>query len=296
MTSPAIENLVQHFKGAEITLIGSFIATEVLKNHPKVINTYVLDKKFSSTYKILRGLGEFDLFFSFRSSLRAKFIKFFISAKRKYQYDKNVYKYKKMHQVEKYNNFVNNSLKINLIASKLVLHSERKKNKNRKNKLLGINPGGAYGSAKRWYPEKLAEVAINLSSEFDIIIFGGPEEIEIANDIESYLIQNGVNNYQNLAALINIQELVFQISDLDVYITGDSGPMHLAAAMQVPTVSIFGPTRYNETSQWMNKKSSIVKKNLECQPCMKRVCPLKHHDCMKLIEVSEVLEAVKKLN
>ena len=59
---------------------------------------------------------------------------------------------------------------------------------------------------------------------------------------------------------------------------------------------IFGPTKDVETSQWMNDKDSIVKKNLECQPCMKRVCPLKHHNCMKLVKVSDVLRAVKSLN
>ena len=107
------------------------------------------------------------------------------------------------------------------------------------------------------------------------------------------MIEKGVNNYQNLAAQITINELITQISNLDLFITGDSGPMHLAAAFQIPTVAIFGPTKDNETSQWMNEKSIIVKKNLECQPCMKRACPLKHHKCMKLLEASDVLGAVK---
>ena len=86
----------------------------------------------------------------------------------------------------------------------------------------------------------------------------------------------------------------YDISDL--LITGDSGPMHIAAAFNVPTISIFGPTKNDETSQWMNEKNIIVKKNLDCQPCMKRTCPLKHHNCMKLIEATEVLEAVNRIN
>ena len=86
------------------------------------------------------------------------------------------------------------------------------------------------------------------------------------------------------------------IANLDLFITGDSGPMHLAAAYQIPTVTIFGPTNAIETSQWMNEKSTVVRKNLECQPCMKRVCPLKHHNCMKLIRPSEVLKEVKRIN
>ncbi len=80
-----------------------------------------------------------------------------------------------------------------------------------------------------------------------------------------------------------------------MFITGDSGPMHVAAAFQVPTVAIFGPTKDEETSQWLNEKSIIVKKNLDCQPCMKRTCPLQHHDCMNLIKAVDVLNATKRL-
>ena len=85
---------------------------------------------------------------------------------------------------------------------------------------------------------------------------------------------------------------LYKISNLDIFITGDSGPMHLAASFQVPTVAIFGPTRDDETSQWMNEKSRIVKKNLDCQPCMKRTCPLTHHNCMKLIEAKEIIDSI----
>ena len=220
-------------------------------------------------------------------------MKLFISSKRKYQFDKK--KFIKGHQVEKYNNFVNDSLRINVIASKLILHTE-KINKVGKNKLLGINPGASYGSAKRWYPKEFADVASDLSSQYDIVIFGGSGEKDIAADIEKYLIENGVDNYQNLAAKTTIKELISQIANLDLFITGDSGPMHLAAAFQIPTVAIFGPTNDNETSQWMNEKSMVVKKNLECQPCMKRTCPLKHHNCMKQVKASDVLVAVKRFN
>jgi len=293
MVTPAIENLVRHLSDVEITFLGSLISIDALKNHPKVIKTYVVEKNFFHLYKTLRDFEDFDVFVSFRSSFRATIIKFFISSKNKYQFNKK--KYKKGHQVEKYNNFINDSFKINTIASRLILHLG-KENLNKKNKLLGINPGATYGSSKRWYPKKFADVATDLSSQYDIIIFGGPREREIANDIEQYLIKNGVSNYQNLAAKITIKELGSKIANLDLFITGDSGPMHLAAALQIPTVAIFGPTVDIETSQWMNVKSSIVKKNLECQPCMKRVCPLKHHNCMKLVEASDVLKAVKSLN
>jgi len=292
MATPAIENIVNFYNDVEITFIGSFVSIEALKNHPKAIKTFVLDKKYTSLYKISRDLGNFDAFFSFRSSIRSKFLKFLISAKKKYQFDK--IKYQNRHQVEKYNDFINDSLLIDLTAGKLQIYGYNIAKS--KKKILGINPGASYGSAKRWYPQEFAKVARELSGEYDVIIFGGPSESDIAGDIEQALMDSGVTNYKNLAGNTTITELINKIANLDLFITGDSGPMHVAAAFQVPTVAIFGPTKDKETSQWMNKKSIIVKKNLDCQPCMKRTCPLQHHDCMNLIKAIDVLKAVNSVN
>ena len=295
MATPAIENIVNLQNDAEITFIGSFVSIEAMKNHPKVVKTVVLNKKYGVLYKTAKSLGSFDVFFSFRSSIRSKFLKFLISAKNKYQFDKN--KYINCHQVKKYNDFVNDSLNIDSNPRVLKLYKNSKfKIQNSKLPLLGINPGASYGSAKRWYPQEFSKVASDLSSQYDIVIFGGPDEVDIAADIEKGLIDSGVKNYQNFAGKTTIPELINKISDLDLFVTGDSGPMHVAAAFQVPTVAIFGPTKDDETSQWMNDKSVIVKKNLDCQPCMKRTCPLQHHNCMNLIKAVDVLDAVKQLN
>ena len=296
MATPAIENIVNFDNDVQITFIGSFVAIEAMKNHPKVVKTVVLDKKYGVLYKTARNLGEFDYFFSFRSSLRSKFLKFLISAKNKYQFDKN--KYQNRHQVEKYNDFINDSLKSSFSADKLVLHVDNLKLNTNSSSLpiLGINPGASYGSAKRWYPQEFAKVASELSNEYDIVIFGGSGETDIAGDIEQALIDSSVTNYKNLTGNTTITELINKIANLDLFITGDSGPMHVAAAFQVPTVAIFGPTKDKETSQWMNKKNIIVKKNLDCQPCMKRTCPLQHHDCMNLIKAIDVLKAVNSVN
>jgi heptosyltransferase-2 len=291
MATPAIENIVNFYNDVEITFIGSFVSIEAMKSHPKVIKTVVLDKKYGSLYKTAKCLRRFDAFFSFRSSFRSKFLKFFISAKNKYQFDKD--KYQNRHQVKKYSDFVNDSLSISSKPGVLKLYNKSQSSKVVQKPILGINPGASYGSAKRWYPKEFAKVASELSNQYDIVIFGGPGEKDIALDIEKGLIEDGVSNYQNLAGITGITELINKISELNLFITGDSGPMHVAAAFQIPTVAIFGPTKDNETSQWMNDKSIIVKKNLDCQPCMKRTCPLGHHDCMNLIKAVDVLKAIE---
>ncbi len=298
MTTPAIENIISYYNNPEITLVGSFSSIELLKNHPQVINTEVLDKKYTSLYKLAINLGKFDVFFSFRTSFRSRLLKVLISSINKYQYNN---KFQNRHQVEKYNDFVNESLntdfsagRLNIVISNLIKGETISVEKD--NLTVGFNPGATYGDSKRWYPEEFVEVGAQLSDKYNIIIFGAPNEKEIAADIEKGLIEKGVTNYQNLAGNTSVKELIYHISTLDMFVTGDTGPMHLAATFQIPTVAIFGPTKVNETSQWMNDKSIIVKRNLECQPCMKRTCPLKHHNCMNLIKAKEVLDAIKSLN
>tara|TARA_B100000787_G_C16185907_1_gene294631 strand:+ start:336 stop:1265 length:930 start_codon:yes stop_codon:yes gene_type:complete len=294
MASPAIENLANYFNNVEIILIGSFVSSEALKNHPKVIATYVTNKRIISLYKLARKLGKFDLFFSFRGSFRSTILKLFISSKDKFQYDRN--RYQNRHQVEKYNDFVSESLHANFLAERLIVYPNLRLSKRNKKPIVGINPGASYGDSKRWDPRKFAQVAAALSDDYEILIFGSTNEEAIAADIESLLVEMGINNFKNLVGRTSVQDLIARISSLDLFITGDSGPMHLAASFQVPTVAIFGPTRDDETSQWMNSKGIIVKKKLDCQPCMKRTCPLKHNDCMNLIKVEDILKAVKSLN
>jgi heptosyltransferase-2 len=290
MSTPAIENIVNSYIDPQITLIGSTLTVEALKSHPKVVKTKVLDKDYISLYKTAKNLGKFDAFFSFRSSLRSNFLKFFVVSKNKYQFNKNIYKNR--HQVEKYNDFINESINLNKPAGELILHKEEFNLAN-KNLMLGINPGASYGSAKRWYPEEFAKVAAELSHKYDIYIFGATDEQSIAFDIEHFLVKMGVTNFKNLSGGTTIAEVIQHISQLDLFITGDSGPMHVAASFKVPTIAIFGPTKDKETSQWMNKKSINLKKTLDCQPCMQRTCPLGHHKCMKLIKAVDVLNAVK---
>ena len=298
MATPAIENIVNCYNNPNITLIGSAVSLEVLKNHPKVIKTIVMDKKYFPLLKTARSLGKFDAFFSFRGSLRSTIFKIFITSINKFQFNKNIYD--NCHQVEKYNNFINSSLRVLSVPGELIIRLNSEINMpinfiQSKKPILGLNPGAHYGSAKRWNSKKFAMVASELSNKFDILIFGGANELDITKEIELNLINNGVTNYKNLGGKTSVGELMDCISKLSLLITGDSGPMHIAAGFHIPTISIFGPTSDKETSQWMNKKSIIIKKNLDCQPCMKRSCPLYHHNCMELIEAEEVIKAAESL-
>jgi len=295
MATPAIENIVAKNPNVKFTIFGSFVSTTLLKAHPNV-EMVVLDEskraksRFLWIYKKVKSLGEFDYAITFRRTLFSRIFIFFANAKRKGYYRR--YEKGKKHLTQRYNDFVNRVFKHNLPPKDLKIYIEPTKF-NRPT--LGINPGATYGSAKRWYPEEFAKVASHFSNSFDIIIFGGPNEVEVAKDIEKSLKEFGITNYQNLAGKTTIEQLCSLIGGCNLFITNDSGPMHIAAAYKVPTVAIFGPTKDYETSQWQNPKGVIVKKEIECAPCMKRECPLKHHECMKSITAQDVIKEAERI-
>jgi len=295
MATASIENIVKVHPDVKITIFGSAVSTAIFEEHPNV-EAIVVDESRKALSRILwlikkaKALGKFDASLTFRRTFSSKVFIFFTKAKTKGYYRR--YTKEGIHQTIRYNDFICRTFHFDLPAGALKIYF---KAETFQRKTLGINPGASYGSAKRWYPEKFAKVAAVLSSAYDILIFGGPGEVDMAKDIEEALKERNITNYTNLAGKTDIKTLCQKIGGLDLFITGDSGPMHVAAAYQVPTISIFGPTKDEETSQWHNPNSAIVKKEMVCAPCMKRTCPLGHHECMKLIEAEEVLTAVKEL-
>jgi len=277
MASGAIKVLLDDIKPKKSVIFGSFVATELLKGW--FDEAIIIDKKHK--FKQFIDFSKADMFISFRTSLYSKILG--LKAKKSFYFDKNL----SGHMVEKYSKYVNTIIGKSEIYPPVLPF----KPKNFTKPTLGINPGATYGSAKRWYPKEFAKVANVLGEKYDVIIFGGPGEEEIAKDIEKNL---KISNYKNLCGRLTIKELCEYTRGLDLFITNDSGPMHIAAAYNVPIVAVFGPTNYNETSPW-SKNYKIVTKDLECAPCMKRECPLGHHKCMKEIKAEDVIKAVKFL-
>ncbi|MBI4826811.1 MAG: lipopolysaccharide heptosyltransferase II [Nitrospirae bacterium] len=158
--------------------------------------------------------------------------------------------------------------------------------------IIGINPGAAYGSAKRWMPESFAEVIKRIVDELNgrVIIFGGPSETEIANEIAG-LCPGHSKDIMIMAGKTDIRQLASLISECDAFITNDSGPMHMASALLVPTVAIFGSTDSTATGPF-GEGHKIITSNLPCAPCLERECPEGHLKCMTGITGDEVFSAL----
>jgi len=155
-------------------------------------------------------------------------------------------------------------------------------------RLIAINPVAKYGEAKCWPIARFKEVAERLSQDDkNFIVFLGDfkaqEEIKKAC---MYLKDNVVN----LAGTTNIRELIAIISQLDLLLTNDSGPMHIAAAFDIDQVALFGSTCEILTGPY-SEKAVIINKKVECAPCFKRVCPIDFR-CMLKISVDEVLSKI----
>ena len=151
--------------------------------------------------------------------------------------------------------------------------------------IIGINAQAAYGPAKCWLPERFKQVAKTLSRDCSVIFFGdeaGKAEIEnICQGIEVV----------NLAGKTTLRQLIALLQACDVFLTNDSGPMHLAAAIQTPLVALFGST--NDVATGPYEWGTVIHKHVACSPCYRRVCPI-DFPCMKQIEVNEVLKSIER--
>ncbi len=157
-------------------------------------------------------------------------------------------------------------------------------------KIIGIFPGASYGPAKMWGVDKFKLLAkeITKNKNANVLVFGGNKEKELANKI-----QNKTDSIINLCGKTTVRELMALIKRCNVFITNDTGPMHIASALNVPIIAIFGPTNPDRTSPL--GASAIIKKEVNCAPCKHRICPLKNHECMEKVSVEEVLKAVENI-
>ncbi len=158
--------------------------------------------------------------------------------------------------------------------------------------IIGLNPGAAYGPAKRWPAVKYGQLARRLAQETNgiIVIFGTDADQEAAAEItatcnDQVLDLTGKTSLALALALINRCHL---------FVTNDSGLMHVAAALNRPLLAIFGSTDHIATGPW-SERAEIIRHHKECSPCMKTHCPKDHFQCMEQITVDEVAEAGLKL-
>ncbi len=160
---------------------------------------------------------------------------------------------------------------------------------NVKRPVVGVSPGAAYGSAKRWLPERFAEAATKLASDLggSVVVFGSSAEKAMCEEVAR------MAGGRNLAGATSLSEFINMTAACSVFLTNDSGAMHIASALGVPSVTVFGPTDEEATGP-LGPSARIVREPVECAPCLKRECPIDHR-CMTRVSSGQVVQAAEEL-
>jgi len=172
--------------------------------------------------------------------------------------------------------------------------------------VIGIAPGSKW-ETKRWLAERFAALACALANSranAKIVFLGGPEDRNLCADILNFCFSDSGfripdSRLLNLVGKLSLKELIAITGDLKLFISNDSGPMHIACGLGVPTVAIFGPTVRGFGFYPKGKATKVVEvDDLECRPCALhggRACPRGHFLCMRLITVDQVLKACEEV-
>lgn len=155
-------------------------------------------------------------------------------------------------------------------------------------KVVGVAPGATYGSAKMWSPERYRQLAERLLRDeaVAVVFLGNQKEAQWLEPM-----MRGVKGAHLLAGKTTLPQLASLMKRCRVVVTNDSGPMHVAAAVGAPLVTLFGPTDYERTGPL--GPHTLIRKPVSCSPCMLRECPIDHR-CMTRITVDEVYTAVQE--
>ncbi|NIA20202.1 MAG: lipopolysaccharide heptosyltransferase II, partial [Xanthomonadaceae bacterium] len=299
----------------EIVIVANPLVAELFSPHPDCDRVIIYDKK--GQHQGIRGRWQlcqklrrehFDLAILFQNAMEAAIITWVAGIPRRAGYTTDSRRLllnhqipigdteRRLHHTDYYLNLLS-SLGIAAAKTPLrlfntgdeLLWAQKKLAQN--NNWTTINPGASYGSAKRWIPERFASVADHLNKKYqqNIVLIGGPGEQDIGRDIEKMMSHQPLN----LIGKTSVREMMAILASCALLITNDSGPMHVAAALNTPLVAIFGPTDHTTTSP-MTSKASLIHKDTPCAPCLLRQCP-KEHQCMLAVTAEEVFQAAASL-
>lgn len=157
-----------------------------------------------------------------------------------------------------------------------------------------LNPGAAFGAAKHWHADSFATLAQELTDlrRCRVLILCGPSERALARDIARLAARTTIHHLADQPLSLGLTKALIRRCDL--LVTTDSGPRHFAAAFHRPVLTLFGPTHIAWTETFYDRAQHLQKK-VPCGPCQQRVCPVRHHQCMKDLKPEEVFAAACEL-
>lgn len=323
LTTPVIKSVKQKFPQSKIFFLTKSQYQDLLKSDPNIFSLIKFDpvKKHKGILGFLKLVKElktfnFDLVVDLHANLRSFFIRHLLKTGIKIKYDKRWwarfllvhFKFLKAKSTHTVDSYLERLKKIGVNSfekdPKIFLDQESEnflkdflieKKIEKDDIVVGIHPGARW-ETKRWIEEKFAKVCqiLNQKAELKIILFGDQKDQEVIERISSQIEDQKLFKAVNLP----LNKFMSLIKRCDCFITNDSGPMHIASALGVPVVAIFGPTHPRLGFSPMGSENIVLTANVKCSPCSlhgEKRCHKKSRYCMDLIEPEMVTDAVGRL-
>ncbi|UCE63786.1 MAG: lipopolysaccharide heptosyltransferase II [Nitrospirota bacterium] len=328
MGTPALMDLRAAYPESTITLWARPTIAELLRGHPGIDEVFIYDHK--ARHKGLFGkmaliremrARHFGMALLLQNAFEAALLTFLSGVRERWGYmtdGRRLFLSRaipvpkqagRVHQVEYFQRLIGELTGVQTKrAPNLVVQEEEEQLVDKEfpslargnaDEVIGVNPGSVYGTAKRWLPERFAEAADQiienrqraLSPEQVVkcVIVGGPGEEDLGRTVGRYMKHPSIV----LSGKTTIRQLLVIIKRCSLFLTNDTGPMHIACAFGVPVVAIFGSTDPAHTAPPSNL-SRTVRSTVRCSPCLLRHCPIDHR-CMTGISVEDVCQAALKV-
>ncbi len=321
MTLPALEAVKENFPSGFITVLAKPWVVPIFDHHPAVDQVLIFRKEERS----LTGLGEmirvirlirkngFDLAILFQNAFEAALLAYLggVGLRLGYRTDGRGLllthpvirndEVLKIHQTEYYLSILRGMgwearsrlprLHVSVEGAEAAGKTLGRAGIGEGDFLLGLSPGAVFGGAKRWPAERFAEIGDRAVKNWGarVLVFGSAKERAICTRLCDAMGSPALN----LSGRTSLGGAIGLISRCSFFVTNDSGLMHIAAALNVPTVAIFGPTDPVATGP-QGPKTKVVRHDTACAPCLKPEC-LEDHACMLGIRAGEVWEAMEFL-
>jgi lipopolysaccharide heptosyltransferase II len=310
LSTIVLDNLTSYFPDTEIHYLVEEFAKQSVENNPLIKKIHTMQKTEFAYFVVRRIRKEkYNLIIDMWSNPRSAQITFLSGAKYRlgYSYRGRRYAYNikanagrgDVHSAE-HNLELLKAIDVP-ITSKNIHYNLNKTSQEKADrfindselinkKIIGIIPSGGWES-KRCDAEKWIEICRELINKFDVslLLLWGPGDEKDVDKIKSKLKHDIL-----LSPETDVDEMSALINNCDVIIANDSGPMHIAATLNVPTLGLFGPTNPKNHGPYNTKSDYIIKDDLHCIICNKLTCPY-DHECMKELPVNEVIKKVEQL-
>jgi heptosyltransferase II len=315
MTLPAIASVRATYPQAHIAVLAKPWVADIYKYFSGINEVIIYEKKYDNAlgvFLLAKKLKKknFDTAILLQNAIEAAIIALAAGIPVRAGFDTDgrgiflthsIHRHKKIKKVHEADYYLEMVKALGCVSINKEMHLETKINRadaqtvlekyvpKRQEGIIGIAPGATYGPAKRWLPDRFAAVADRIADGFPcrIILLGGKSDHDIAEEVRKLARTDIIN----LAGKTSLIEAIHLISQCRLFISNDSGLMHVAGALNIPTIAIFGSTNPATTAP-LGNQSVIIRQAVSCSPCLQKTCSTDFR-CMKLISVEDVFNTAQ---